>query len=109
MRGGARRPSVDSERAAAGHDFRVVTNRGRARRRSWTAAVRAFFRLPGTRGFVIALVCFFAVAAAATALIAWHYRSGGDRLTIGEALYAVVNLLFFNTVYSLPDDVLSRI
>jgi Trk K+ transport system NAD-binding subunit len=93
---------------AAGHDFRVVTKRPRARQR-WSAGIRAFFRLPGTRGFVIALVCFVVVAAAATAIVAWQYRSGGDRLTIGEALYAVLNLLFFNTVYSLPDDALSRV
>lgn len=73
------------------------------------ASIRAFFRLPGSRGFLVTLALFFALAAAATVVLAARYDHGGENLSIGEALYAVINLLFFNTVYALPEDVFTQV
>ena len=79
--------------------------RGRRRR----AVVLAFFRLPGARSFALTLVLFLGVAAAAVALLSIRYGSGADDLSLGQALYAVFNLLFFNAVYPLPGDHLTRL
>ena len=83
----------------------------RRRGKRWTvpAAVVAFFRLPGTRSFVVILGVFAVVAVAAVATLAWRYRAGSEDLSLGEALWAVFNLLFFNTVYPLGDDLATRL
>ena len=69
---------------------------------------RAFFRLPGSRTFLLTLAVFLAVAAAATIVLSVRYGRGEDDLSTAEALYAVINLLFFNTVYALPEDGFTR-
>ena len=71
--------------------------------------IRAFFRLPGSRTFLFTVAVFLAVAAAATVVLSVRYGRGEDDLSVAEALYAVLNLLFFNTVYALPDDVFTEV
>jgi voltage-gated potassium channel len=79
-------------------------------RRSHFSTIRAFFKLPGSRRFVAVLGVFFAVAASAVALLTLHYHAAGqDGLSFGQALYAVLNLLFFNAVYPYPDDLATRL
>lgn len=80
----------------------------RNRQRPRAAAVRAFFRLPGSSSLLFALALFVAVAAAATVILAVGYRREGEDISFVEALYAALNLMFFNTVYPLGDDALSR-
>ncbi len=72
-------------------------------------SVRAFFALPGSRLFIGVLAVFAFIVVASVVLLAVRYESADGRtLSVVEATYAVFGMLFFEHVFDLPDDGLSR-
>ena len=83
----------------------------RARRRHRRIrALRASFRLPGSRGFVVLLLAFGVVFTVAWLEMDLRYHPPGQTQGLDhlESLYAVFGLLFFSTSYPLPSDGLTR-
>ena len=80
------------------------------RRHRRVRAVRAFFRLPGSRSFAVLVVLFGVVFVAAWVELDIRYRPPGATrgLDSVEALYATFGLLFFANNYALPPDGLTR-
>ena len=72
--------------------------------------LRAFFRLPGMRGFLLLLIAFGLVLLTAVVLFDIRYAAPGGRRDIDtiESIYAVFTLLFFGAAYEWPQDALTR-
>jgi Trk K+ transport system NAD-binding subunit len=82
------------------------------RRRGALRPLRAFFRMPGARGFGVLLAVFIAIVALATVDLRHFYvnpetgRRGMDAI---EALYSVLMLLVFQPIQPLPASWLTRL
>ena len=93
---------------------RRSSNPGRDQRATrfgrWRRTVRAFFRLPGGRGFVLLIGVFALVALVTVIDLDTRYRhptEDGRGLGTGEAIYATFTLIFFGGAYPWPDDPLT--
>src|SRR5687768_26054 len=73
--------------------------------------IRAFFKLPGMRGFAVLLLTFLAIVSMAVAFFYLRYEVPGEgrRLDLPESIYAVFSLLFFGSGYPWPEDAVTRV
>lgn len=88
----------------------MTTENTRARGPTWIQVMRAFFRLPGMRGFLLLLIAFGLVLLTSVILFDIRYAAPGGRRDIDtlEAIYAVFTLLFFGAAYEWPQDALTK-
>ncbi|MDQ3940169.1 MAG: TrkA family potassium uptake protein [Actinomycetota bacterium] len=73
--------------------------------------LKAFFRLPGMRGFtaLIAVFVLAVVAAVVDLSVVYENPETGGELDTWEAIYAVFTLFFFGGSYPWPEDAATRV
>ena len=93
-------------RHLSGHHHAMHGNRWRRVQRG----AEAFFRLPGSRRFVVLLVTLVVAVAVGAMILDLRYRGpDGTGLSTPEAIYTAVSQLFFSSPYPLPTDLASRL